>query len=146
MRPVEKVLDRLEGTRRFNGSWKALCPAHEDREPSLSVTEGDDGRVLVKCFAGCDTENVVAALGLEMSDLFEKSNGHKKVFRSSPPENNCNRATVQPRELRRNQGLAGRVLTEAGSSGPEVSGATGGTHLVPGRGRLRGGCALQDRP
>jgi hypothetical protein len=98
MKPVEKLLDKLAGTREFNGSWKALCPAHEDREPSLSVTEGDDGRALLKCFAGCDTENIVAALGLEMKDLFESRNGHKKEFRSIPPKTT---ATVQPQELRR---------------------------------------------
>src|SRR5829696_5737902 len=95
MRPVEKVLDRLEGARHSNGSWKALCPAHEDREPSLSVTEGNDGRALLKCFAGCGTENIVAALGLEMSDLFERRNGYKKEFRSIPRKQlqPCNRAT-----------------------------------------------------
>jgi putative DNA primase/helicase len=62
VRPVEKVLDRLEGVHQKGGSWKALCPAHEDREPSLSVSEGNDGRVLVKCFAGCDTAQVVTEL------------------------------------------------------------------------------------
>jgi hypothetical protein len=96
MKPVEKVLGRLEGARQSNGSWKALCPAHEDREPSLSVTEGGDGRALLKCFAGCDTEKVVAELGLEMSDLFEQRNGHKKEFRSTPPKTT---ATVQPCNL-----------------------------------------------
>jgi hypothetical protein len=35
---VEKVLDRLEGVVPSNGSWKALCPAHDDTEPSLSVS------------------------------------------------------------------------------------------------------------
>ena len=75
MKPVEKVLDRLEGVRESNGSWKALCPAHEDREPSLSVSEGDDGRVLLRCFASCENQEIVAALGLEMKDLFEHRNG-----------------------------------------------------------------------
>ena len=107
MKPVEKVLDKLDGTRESNGSWKALCPAHEDREPSLSVTEGDDGRALLKCFAGCDTENIVGALGLEMKDLFEQPNGHKKVFRNIPPKMT---ATVQPQELRQSQRVTGRVL------------------------------------
>jgi hypothetical protein len=96
MRPVQKVLDKLEGARESNGSWKALCPAHEDREPSLSVTEGDDGRALVKCFAGCDTEKIVVRLGLEMSDLFEQRNGHKKKFPSYSPDTP---ATVQPCNL-----------------------------------------------
>lgn len=75
MRPVERVLERLEGVRESNGSWKALCPAHDDREPSLSVLEGDDGRALIKCFAGCQNSEIVGNLGLEMRDLFEP-NGH----------------------------------------------------------------------
>jgi putative DNA primase/helicase len=78
VRPVEKVLDRLEGVHQLNGSWKALCPAHDDSEPSLSVSEGDDGRALVYCFAGCEPDQVLAELGLKMADLFESSNGHRK--------------------------------------------------------------------
>ena len=72
MKPVEKVLDRLEGIRESNGSWKALCPAHDDREPSLSVSEGDDGRALLKCFSGCGVSEIVSALDLEKKDLFER--------------------------------------------------------------------------
>ncbi len=127
MKPVEKVLGRLEGVRRSNGSWKALCPAHDDREPSLSVSEGDENKAILNCFAGCETENIVAGLGLEMKDLFERRNGHKKVLHSVPPKTT---ATVQPQELRRSQRLAGRVPTEAGSQGPEVPERAGGTHLV----------------
>jgi hypothetical protein len=97
MRPVEKILERLGGARQSNGSWKALCPAHEDREPSLSIAEGDDGRALLKCFAGCDTENIVAGLGLKMKDLFEQGNGHKKEFRSTPAKTTT---TVQPCNLK----------------------------------------------
>ena len=93
MKPVEKVLDKLDGARGSKGSWRALCPAHEDREPSLSITEGDDGRALLKCFAACDTENVVAALGLEMKELFESRNGHKKELHSISPKTT---ATLQP--------------------------------------------------
>src|SRR5829696_7869717 len=59
MRPVDLLLDRLEGVRQRGEGYQALCPAHEDREPSLSVGEGEDGRVLVKCFAGCETEDVI---------------------------------------------------------------------------------------
>jgi hypothetical protein len=97
MKPVEKVLDRLQGARGSNGSWKALCPAHEDREPSLSVTEGDDGRALINCFAGCENADIVNALGLEMSDLFERRNGHNKKFSSYLPKTT---ATVQPCNLK----------------------------------------------
>jgi hypothetical protein len=86
VRPLEKVLDCLEGVRQSNGSWKAICPAHDDHEPSLSISEGDDERTLVKCFAGCDTDEVLARVGLRMADLFVSTNGHRKEFRLTPPK------------------------------------------------------------
>lgn len=96
MNPVEQMLERLEGVKESNGSWVALCPAHDDREPSLSVAEGDDGRALLKCFAGCDTESIVKALGLTMADLFEQRNGVRREFVSTPPKPH---ATAQPCNL-----------------------------------------------
>jgi putative DNA primase/helicase len=68
--PCENILSRLSGVRRSGSHWMARCPAHDDHTPSLSIAAGDDGRVLVTCFAGCETERVVAKLGLHMSDLF----------------------------------------------------------------------------
>jgi putative DNA primase/helicase len=69
-RPIDHVLKALEEPVHGAGSsWSARCPAHDDRNPSLSVSEGDDGRALVYCHAGCETTDVVKALGLEMSDL-----------------------------------------------------------------------------
>ena len=68
--PVFVVLDRLSGVKQNREQWIARCPAHEDRTPSLSVRRGDDGRCLVNCFAGCYAEDVVAAVGLELKDLF----------------------------------------------------------------------------
>jgi hypothetical protein len=66
---MDAVLSRLQGVRAEGPAWVALCPAHEDRKPSLRVAAGDDGRVLVKCRAGCDFAAVVAALGLRPADL-----------------------------------------------------------------------------
>lgn len=68
--PIEVVLERLDGVVKSGKSFKALCPAHCDKTPSLSVKEGDDGRVLIHCFAGCQIDDIVAATGLTMSDLF----------------------------------------------------------------------------
>ena len=65
------VLDRLEQVSGGVGKWMACCPAHDDKSPSLAVSEGDD-RVLVHCFAGCDTTDVTAAIGLNVADLFYK--------------------------------------------------------------------------
>jgi len=63
--------------------WKASarCPAHDDREPSLAVSEGADGRALLHCHAGCATRDVIAALGLTWSDLFPP--GHDRA-RANP--------------------------------------------------------------
>lgn len=71
---LDDFVDLLEGVKVQGGGYIARCPAHEDRSPSLSVTEGDEG-ILVKCHAGCLTEAVVEALGLEMKDLFFESSG-----------------------------------------------------------------------
>lgn len=52
------------------GRWLARCPAHDDRNPSLSVWLDDEGRVGVKCHAGCDTNAVLAALGLTRQEVW----------------------------------------------------------------------------
>lgn len=71
MSTVDKLLDRLQGVRRAGpGKWMAKCPAHNDKNPSLGIIEGDGGKVVCHCFAGCDTSDVLAAVGLNFSDLF----------------------------------------------------------------------------
>jgi len=69
--PIDKVLDGLERVKQIGpGEWTALCPAHDDMHPSLSVAEAEDGKVLLHCWTGCGASEIVAALGLSMSDLF----------------------------------------------------------------------------
>jgi hypothetical protein len=77
-------LDKVSGKR---GHWIACCPAHQDKRPSLAITETDDGRILLKCFAGCSAYEVVSAVGMDLTDLFPKDqsftphNGNKPVKR-----------------------------------------------------------------
>ena len=67
---IDDVLERIPGPHRRSGDgWTARCPAHEDRNPSLSVTVGADDRVLLNCHAGCTPEAIVDAVGLTMRDL-----------------------------------------------------------------------------
>lgn len=66
-----QFLDRLDGVKRRGSSFMARCPAHADRGPSLSLRQGENARILVHCFAGCRPEEIVAALGLTLADLFE---------------------------------------------------------------------------
>lgn len=61
------------------GKFMARCPAHDDRSASLSIADGDNGGVLVKCFANCETSDVLAALGLKMADLMPDKPLEEKV-------------------------------------------------------------------
>ena len=67
---AQALADLLHARRTGRGKWQGKCPAHRDRNPSLSISEGKDGRVLLNCHAGCATAEVLAAKGLNMADLY----------------------------------------------------------------------------
>ena len=67
---AQALLDRLEVVRRMGDDrWMARCPAHGDKSPSLSLAQEGD-RVLIHCFAGCDSDDVLTAVGLAWRDLY----------------------------------------------------------------------------
>src|ERR1035441_4245935 len=67
---TEQVLGHLEHVKRAGpGKWMARCPAHEDRDPSLSISDAE-GNTLLKCHAGCETGEIVKRAGLTLRDLF----------------------------------------------------------------------------
>lgn len=66
---IYDLLPKLKRVKQSGDKWLACCPAHNDRNPSLAVSEGKDGRVLLHCHAGCKYEAIVSALGLQPSDL-----------------------------------------------------------------------------
>lgn len=68
---VERVVSHLKGVKPMSGGFAALCPSHPDRTASLSVRRGADGRALLHCHAGCKPAEIVGAIGLTMSDLFD---------------------------------------------------------------------------
>lgn len=77
MSAAQMILDRLTGIKKTRpGRWIACCPAHEDKSPSLSIREMDDGRVLLYDFGGCDTQAVLDAMGLTLGDLFDGPLSH----------------------------------------------------------------------
>jgi hypothetical protein len=59
-----------------DGRWIACCPAHDDKRPSMTIRELPDGRVLMHCFSGCDTESILGAIGLDFSELFPEALDH----------------------------------------------------------------------
>lgn len=80
------ALDAAGCSPRPNGyGWQAQCPAHEDRSPSLSITPGDD-KVLVHCFAGCDTRDVLAALRLSFADLYDEPREQRAAAPAQRPD------------------------------------------------------------
>jgi replicative DNA helicase len=68
--PIDVVLGRLDSPKRTANGFDARCPAHDDRGPSLGISQAPDGRVLLRCRAGCSIEDVLGALELVKADLF----------------------------------------------------------------------------
>lgn len=81
--PLQRVLSQLADVRESNGGYQARCPAHDDRKASLSIGQGDDGRALLHCHAGCDTKAICRALGLRTTELFandQETNGLGRII------------------------------------------------------------------
>ena len=67
--PVVRVLSHFDMVKPSTNGWMVRCPAHDDKTPSLSIKQGDDGKALLKCFAGCTVEAITHALGLRLFEL-----------------------------------------------------------------------------
>lgn len=79
---LEHLLANLEGVKSSGADqWQACCPAHDDSTASLSIKVGDDGKLLLKCFANCETRDVVRAAGLDWTDLFPANGATSKPKR-----------------------------------------------------------------
>ena len=131
--PIELVLSKLPTAKPNGDGWLACCPAHEDRSPSLSINEGDDGRVLLKCFAGCSHDAIVGALGLQVSDLFvpkpsrngtHHANGKATSKPKSQPASNgarCKTASAAVSALMKQQGSPAGQWTYHDANGQPVA-------------------------
>jgi hypothetical protein len=91
---ADAFISRLEAVRQTRpGHWIARCPAHGDKSPSLAIRELDDGRLLAHCFAGCEIDEVLSAIGLTISDLYPDSPiGHARPERRPFPLSDVMRA------------------------------------------------------
>ena len=79
MSNLNTVLSRLEKVQRIgNDRYKAICPAHDDRSPSLAIKD-DEGKLLLHCFGGCETLDVLSAIGLDFANIMpDKVTGNFK--------------------------------------------------------------------
>ena len=88
MTPIDTLLPLLQKVRktRFD-RWIACCPAHDDKNPSLSIQEQDDGTLLIFCHAQCAPAHIMAAVGLELKDLYpQKDLPSQHPFHRSRPK------------------------------------------------------------
>lgn len=126
--PVQRILTALREhghePRKSGAGWCCRCPAHDDRNPSLSIHAGDDrggGRALVNCHAGCTVDAVCGAIGLRPADLFTPD----------PSRRNGN-APPRPKPRRRGDGdettgksaRGGDSVTVASDANPHAGGRT----------------------
>ena len=87
---LEQLLPLLDGVEKSGRRWLGRCAAHDDRSPSLSIREGEDGRILLHCFAGCSVEAVCEAIGCRLADLFPDG----PILHGQPPIPKPKRSTV----------------------------------------------------
>ena len=79
---IETLLSHFDGVKEAGpGKFVARCSAHDDRSPSLAISEGDGGRLLLHCWAGCETEDVLSARGLTFGDVMSDRIGPEHSYK-----------------------------------------------------------------
>jgi hypothetical protein len=73
---IQAVLDSLQDVQQSNGSWLAKCPAHDDKSPSLSIGQAQDGKLLLHCFAGCEFDAIRSAMNLSPTPFTPRPRFH----------------------------------------------------------------------
>ena len=107
-----EIAARLQAREVRPGAYMARCPAHNDHDPSLSVTTGTDGWVRVKCFAGCTREAVLSTLGLKKRDLAPVKTGRGGRVVNPPKQHRKSATPPTPPPATSPEGdQAGRGLT-----------------------------------
>jgi hypothetical protein len=80
----EEVLGRLQVASRKGEKAMCFCPGHDDcNSPSLSLKAGN-GKLLLHCFAGCQPEDIISGIGLQMKDLFSEGGGGSSIPPTTP--------------------------------------------------------------
>jgi hypothetical protein len=122
MTPLETLLARLPSAKKAGNGWSARCPSHDDKRASLSVSEGNDGTVLLKCFAGCSTEKVLQSIGLSLRDLFPPKADAPPTRNGKPPASGQTFPTAEAAlaELQRRHGKISASWTYCDANGEPV--------------------------
>lgn len=76
IQPIEVLLPLLKKVKKStseDGKWTSLCPAHDDKRPSLSISTDNEGKIALHCHVGCTPQNILSAIDLKMANLFPKN-------------------------------------------------------------------------
>lgn len=119
---ISELRSLLEGVKGGEDKFTARCPAHGDRHNSLSVGLGQDGRILMKCHAGCDLQKILDALGLQMGDLFADAPGKPAPKRQKPAD--LRDISIMPIELVKAKTLAASAPSPAPAAAKRARGET----------------------
>jgi putative DNA primase/helicase len=124
-----EAIAKALGGRKMGGSWMARCPAHDDRTPSLSIRDADDGRVLIRCHAGCEQKQVIAIL--RSRGLWTENGG--RVFKRFVSRSVTKRTEPDSDDVRRTEAALAiwQVASPAGGSLVETYLASRGLQLPP---------------
>jgi len=105
---ADELVSRLQKVRSTGpNKWMACCPAHQDKTASLSIRAEADGRILLHCFGGCGTDDVLGSMGLQFSDVMPERLSH-----SLPPKRQAIAPSEALRLLRREATLVGIVASD----------------------------------
>ena len=80
---INEIVSRFKGVKTDSNGYKCKCPAHADREASLSISHSN-GKTLISCHSGCSLESILDSVGLKITDLFDNAPEKKETqtFRS----------------------------------------------------------------
>ncbi len=83
---IKEFVSRLKNVKESSAGYTALCPGHDDQKNSLSISEGEAGKILLYCHAGCGTTRILVSMNLQQSDLFPKQEKQeqRRVEKSYP--------------------------------------------------------------
>ncbi len=83
---IDSLLSQLHKVKKTgHGQYIAVCPSHNDKNPSLAIRSTEGGKILLKCFAGCSAYAVVSAIGLSLTDLFPNESSYSKPTKNPFP-------------------------------------------------------------
>ncbi len=85
---INEILSKFQKVYKSgNDQWQCLCPVHDDKSPSVGIKSTKDGRILIHCFSGCPTNEILDAVGISFDDLFpdKLENEYKPIKRAFNP-------------------------------------------------------------